>query len=65
MNILTIDMINVFFKLLVEASNNNNERDERIYFYKFQGMIEALYYADILSDEEYGFLIDAAWEVYF
>lgn len=65
MNILTIDMINVFFKLLVEASNNNNERDERIYFYKFQGMIEGLYYADILSDEEYGFLIDAAWEVYF
>ena len=65
MNIVVIDMINLLFKLLIEASNNNNKRDERIYFYKFQGMIEALYYADILSDEEYEFLIDASWEVYF
>ena len=48
MNIVVLDMINLLFKLLVEASNNNNEIIERIYFYKFQGMIEALYYADIL-----------------
>ena len=65
MNIVTMDMLNVFFNLLVEAVNSDNKINAGIYYHKFQGMIEGLYYADVLSDEEYGFLIDAAWEVYF
>lgn len=65
MNIIPIDMLNTFFKLLVESVNNDNEIYERIYYYKFQGMIEGLYYANVLSDEEFNFLFDAAREVYF
>lgn len=62
MNTIVRDNIDLLFKLLVESVN---EDIERIFFYKFQGFIEGLYYANILSNEEYEFLIDASLEVYF
>lgn len=65
MNIVIRDMIDVFFNLLVEATNKENDVNQRIYFYKFQGIIEALYYAEILTLEDHKYLNDAAWEVYF
>lgn len=65
MNIVIRDMIDVFFKLLVEAGNNENDVNQRIYFYKFQGIIEALFYAEILTLEEHTYLCNASWEVYF
>ena len=65
MNIVTLDEINILFTLLVEAVNKRHKIEEKIFYYKFEGMIEGLYYAGILSNEEYNFLLDAAWEVYF
>lgn len=62
MNIVTRDEIDILFRLLVEAVN---KMEENIFYYKFVGMIEGLYYAGILSTDEYIFLLDAAWEVYF
>lgn len=65
MNIVTRDEIDILFRLLVEAVNKRNKTEERIFYYKFEGMIEGLCYADVLSIEEYDFLLNAAWEVYF
>lgn len=65
MNNATRDMIDMFFKLLVESGIKKDLVNERIYFYKFQGIIEALYYAEILTLEEHKYLNDAAWEIYF
>ena len=62
MNIATRDEIDISFRLLVEA---RNETEEMILYYKFEGMIEGLYCADVLSIEEYNFLLHAAWKVYF
>ena len=64
MNSVIRDLINVFFKLLVEAVNSENDDNQEIYFYKFQGIIEALYYAQILTLEEEEYLYNASWEVY-
>ena len=64
MNIVTRDTIDIHFKLLVKASNENNARYEKIYYYKLQGMIEALHCANILSDKAYDFLINSSDEVY-
>lgn len=65
MNIATENTINTFFSLLVEAVNSKNIVNERIFFYKFQGIIEALFSANILSSEELDYLHYASWEVYF
>lgn len=65
MNKASENMINMFFSLLVEAVNQENVSNERIFFYKFQGMIEALFSANILTSEELDYLHNAAWEVYF
>lgn len=65
MNSVIRDMIDVFFKLLVEAVNSEDGVNQRIYFYKFQGILEALYYAQILTLEEQEYLYNASWEVYF
>ena len=64
MNIVTRDEIDILFRLLVEAVNKRNKTEEEIFYYKFEGMIEGLCCADVLSSEEYNFLLDAAWEVY-
>lgn len=65
MNIVTRDEIDILFSLLVESVNKRNKPEESIFCYKFEGMIEGLYCADVLSIEEYNFLLNAAWEVYF
>lgn len=65
MNKATENTINIFFSLLVEAVNNKDISNERIFFYKFQGIIEALLSADILTFEEHAFLSNASLEVYF
>ena len=65
MNIVTRDEIDILFRLLVEAVNEKNKTQVYIYYYKFEGMIEGLCCANILSDKAYDFLLNAAWEVYF
>lgn len=65
MNEATESTINIFFSLLVEAVNQENIANERIFFYKFQGIIEALFSANILTSEELDYLHNASWEVYF
>lgn len=65
MNIVTRDEIDISFRLLVEAVNKRNKTEESIFYYKFEGMIEGLCCANILSDKAYDFLLNAAWEVYF
>lgn len=65
MNIVTRDEIDISFRLLVEAVNKGKKTEEMIFYYKFEGMIEALCCADVLSIEEGDFLLNAAWEVYF
>lgn len=65
MNIVTRDEIDILFRLLVKARNKRNETEEMIFYYKFEGMIEGLCCADVLSIEECDFLLDAAREVYF
>lgn len=65
MNIVTRDEIDILFRLLVEAVNEKNKTKEYIFYYKFEGMIEGLCCADVLSIEEHDFLFNAAWEVYF
>lgn len=65
MNKATESTINTFFSLLVEAVNQENIANERIFFYKFQGIIEALFSANILTSEELDYLHNASWEVYF
>lgn len=65
MNIVTRDEIDILFRLLVEAVNKRNKTEENIFYYKFEGMIEGLCCADVLSIEECDFLFNAAWEVYF
>lgn len=65
MNKATESTINTFFTLLVEAVNQENITNERIFFYKFQGIIEALFSANILTSEELDYLHNASWEVYF
>lgn len=65
MNKATESTINIFFSLLVEAVNEKNTANETIFFYKFQGIIEGLFTADILTSEQFDYLRNAAWEVYF
>lgn len=65
MNKATESTINIFFSLLVEAGNDKNIVNERIFFYKFQGIIEALFSADILTSEQLDYLHNASLEVYF
>lgn len=65
MNIVTRDEMDITFRLLVEAVNKRNKTEEIIFYYKFKGMIEGLCCADLLSIEEYDFLLAAAREVYF
>lgn len=65
MNIVTRDEIDILFRLLVEAVNKRNKTEENIFYYKFEGMIEGLCCADVLSIEECDFLFNAAWEVFF
>lgn len=59
------NMINIFFSLLTEAVNDKIPTNERIFYYKFQGILEALFTANILTSEERDYLFDASWEVYY
>lgn len=64
MNIVTRDEIDILFRLLAEAVSEN-KTEEYIFYYKFEGMIQGLRCADVLSNEEHDFLLHAAWELYF
>lgn len=65
MNIVTRDEIDVLFRLLAESVNKGKKTEEMIWYYKFEGLIDGLCCADVLSIEEGDFLLNASWAVYF
>lgn len=62
---LVKEQINMLFSLLAESVNNSEKDYSMLFYYRFIGSVDILYYQELITGKEHIFLSNAAWEVYF